>query len=77
MPKITKPKPRDNGRMLTVKQLDRRSYNAVHKLPRGLRGPVMKALLKLFADYLETHKGIAATDVLRLLKNDAKINVGT
>lgn len=38
-----------NGRILTVKQLDLRSYNAIHRLTRGCRGPAMKALLKLWA----------------------------
>lgn len=65
-----------NGRMLTVKQLDRRSYNAVHNLPRGLRGPTLKALLSLFADYLEANKGIAASDALKLIKERGAIVAG-
>lgn len=65
-----------NGRMLTVKQLDRRSYAAIHNLPRGLRGPTLKALLKLFADYLESNKGIAATDALELIKSKGAIVAG-
>lgn len=62
-----------NGRMLTVKQLDRRSYNAIHKLSRGMRGPTLKALLKLFADYLESNSGISTTDALSILQSNAKI----
>jgi hypothetical protein len=42
---------RPNGRMLTVKQLDRKSYDAVHSLPRGQRGPALKTLLSALAKF--------------------------
>lgn len=42
-----------NGRMLTVKRLDKASYDAIHRLPRGARGPAMKALLKAASLFLD------------------------
>jgi hypothetical protein len=61
MPAKTKPKTkakavksaaaRANGRVLTVKQLDRKSYDAIHSLPRGQRGPALKTLLTALAKF--------------------------
>lgn len=62
-----------NGRMLTVKQLDRRSYNAIHGLPRGMRGPTLKALLKLAADFFESNKRLNTADAVALLQKKAVI----
>lgn len=72
MPAKTKPKAKGrrsasaacpNGRILTVKGLDKRSYDAIHGLKRGQRGPAMKALLAAAARYLSAQgdeHGIAA-----------------
>lgn len=46
-------KPRQNGRILTVKLLDKRAYNAIHLLPRGFRQETMRALLTACADLAE------------------------
>lgn len=45
-----------NGRILTAKQLSERAYNAVHRLPRGYRGPALHALLEALADFAATNK---------------------
>lgn len=50
MPKKLK---RKNGLILTVKQLDKRAYNAIHSLPRGFRQETMRALLAACADLAE------------------------
>lgn len=41
-----------NGRMITVKQLNKRAYNAIHRLPLGTRGDAMKTLLEALAVFL-------------------------
>lgn len=56
--------PRPNGRILTVKQLDKRSYAAIHSLPHGRRGPVLKALLKAWADVSSAHPTTALYGLL-------------
>jgi len=41
-----------NGRVITVKKLNKRAYNAIHQLPLGTRGDAMKTLLDALAAFL-------------------------
>lgn len=47
---VKKPKVRKNGLVLTVKQLEKSSYNAIHELPHGLRRFALHAILAAAAD---------------------------
>lgn len=43
-------KPRSNGLILTAKNLSKRAYASIHSIPRGYRGPALKALLEAAAN---------------------------
>ena len=43
-------KPRANGLILTAKNLSKRAYASIHSIPRGYRGPALKALLEAAAN---------------------------
>ncbi len=45
---------RNTGHILTVKLLPKRSYMAIHSLPRGFRNASLIALLNAAADLAET-----------------------
>lgn len=62
-------KARANGRILTVKQLPKASYDAIHKLGRGERGPAMKALLAAWATSKHTVAELLGGD-LKLVHKD-------
>ena len=60
MPSVPSRTPRPNpngahGRMLTVKQLTKTSYETIHTLPKGVRQQVMRMLLAETARFAKEH----------------------